>query len=440
MKHFLFFLATFWSLTLTAQYKTTVTPVKSWPLITSPDFLSYSNEWNDFLLFPRTEGQEKIYSLLMIDRATDDVHLSSDIRVATQVGDNHFSLAGIALAGRNLTAFVESRNFKTGRNVMAMQAVDNNGGLTSEGMLVGYFDFEKKEQPGTWHISSTPDQKSITLIAQLPQESSGRERFKYFFLNENLTIIHKGEFAVDHAEDEALRIRQFLPSNEGEMFIIAEGSEKNKWFPHIYKSNIKATGSTELLLNGLDAGDENSDCRGIINRNGELIVAGYRRKKTIPEGKTSGITGTWMFSSATGVVKVNAISAASLSLKPLNLICNKDTYFLIGQTATGFYVTGFASDGLKKFDIPVSSNLSVGASKNESWIASGILQGKLCLVYNESGVKVIAINNEGISEPGATVDNLAGKESSILPAYVANDDHILTLSKTESQTKLIFIR
>jgi len=434
LKRFFLIILILGSLKLNAQFKPFVSTAKPFVLETGTEFLSYSNEWNDFLLFGRDEHTEKVYSLLMTDE-NDELVITSNIRVATQVEDNHFSLAGLALAGRNLTAFVESRNFKTGRNVMAMQAVDNKGGLTSEGMLVGYFDFAKAEQPGTWHISSSPDQKSIALIAQLPHVPNAADKFMYFFINENLTITHKGEFSAGGVNDKPLKLKQFLTSDKGELYLIAEGVKGKGHFPIVYKANLSGDLAAELPV-GLSGGQyQSGSYKGNINPEGELVLAGY-----LENGNPLKPCGTWSFNSSGPQIRINLFektlkfSGADQNFEVLNVLFNKETYFLVGKSKNQIHVNGFDTNGSRKFDILLNADLNTS-----SGMASGILQDQLCLLYNQPSLSATAISNNGIVSSPEKYTSLSDK--AVYPQFfIANENHIAVISKTGEEVSVITFR
>jgi len=412
-------------------------------------FVSYFNEWNDFLLFRRTENTEQIFGLMLT--ADEEIVLTSDLRVATQVGDNHFTLAGLALAGRNLTAFVQSHNLLTGRNVMAMQAVDNKGGLTSEGMLVGYFDFKSADDPGIWHIASSPDRKHIALIAQLPYEEGKARMFRYFFMNENLTITHKGEFSAGMGQG-PLQLSQFLPSDAGELYLIARGTEDRHNYPVVLKASIQSGTCSELPLNPLVKTGYCQSYQAKINASGHLIIAGYVTEERQPGSFCSG---SWYYdASVSQDVTVNTFARPVAGLSAHQLLFNDNTYFLTGISAAGIIVTGFSYTGSSKFDrfiarIAPDDKLLAG-------VATGILQQQLCLVYNTVPVfggtvkdkslnrhqlMLAMIDNNGSQSPAGDFSKEAGEDAAALPGYFsASPEHILFPLRTKGGVKVITFR
>lgn len=472
MKPFLFFALIFGSLHLAAQHKaaTSYTPIvsaaKQFALKPGIDFLSYSNQQNDFMLIGRMENTEKIYSLIMTDDG-DEIVTASNIRVATEVGDNHFKLAGLALAGSNLTAFVESHNRKTGRNVMAMQAVDKNGGLTSEGMLVGYFDFVKADHPGLWHIASSPDQKKIALVAQLPHELNKPERFKYFFMDENLTMTHTGEFTINNQNDktaagyQGLQISNFLVSDKGALYLIAAGSAESHHFPVVYKGMAGSDQCVPLPVGGAAGDYECGNYRAMVNPAGDLIIAGYFQKKGGTGGMDALTSGSWIFNASGQGIKLSAFETPAPVLTADHLVSGRDTYFLVGCSRAGMHVSGFNAAGNKKFEIPVARDLMAGMAMHdhsgnkarpEEGIASGVLGDRLCLIYNDLAGKYKAggtglvtvglfVNNEGLAGAPVVYDSLTADNTLLLPHFFnASADHIRVLASAEDEVKVITFR
>ncbi|HMI04335.1 MAG TPA: hypothetical protein VK541_17735 [Pedobacter sp.] len=448
-----------------ASYAPIVSAAKQFALKPGIDFLSYSNQQNDFMLVGRLENTEKIYSLVMTDDG-DEIVTASNIRVATEVGDNHFKLAGLALAGSNLTAFVESHNRQTGRNVMAMQAVDKNGGLTSEGMLVGYFDFIKADDPGFWHIASSPDQKKIALVAQLPHEVNKPERFKYFFMDENLTMTQTGEFSVGNeyaktAGYQGLPVADFLVSDKGDLYLIAAGSAENRHFPLVYKGVAGSDQCVPVPVAGATIDYECGNYRATVNPAGELIIAGYFQKKDGTGGMDALTSGSWNFITSGQGIKFSTFETPVPVLSADHLVSGKDTYFLVGCSRAGIHISGFKAEGNKKFEIPVARDLMAGMAmhdhssskaKPEEGIASAILDSKLCLIYNDQAGKYktggtglitigLSVSNEGLAGTPVVYDSLTADNTLLLPKfYSANADHIRVLASAENEVKVITFR
>ena len=448
-----FFLVVFFlcGLRAGAQFKVSVSAARPFKPNAEKGFFSYSNEWNDFLLFKRIENTEQIFGLVMTDDA-DEILLTSDLRVATQVGDNHFTLAGLALAGRNLTAFVQSHNRVTGRNVMAMQAVDNKGGLTSEGMLVGYFDFRAPDDPGLWHIVSSPDRQHIALIAQLPHEQGKPQQFKYFFINENLTITHKGDFSIAGTENDPLRLRYFLASDKGELYLLTEGDARNFYFPAIYSVSVQTEQCNPMPLRGAGAGQmECGAFRAVVDAEGQLTVAGYLRKG----GQAPAVAvGAWSFSaSGNQGLRTGLFEKPVAVLDAADLLTNGGFSFLIGRVSSGFHVTGLDADGNKKFELPVKRGTGSAAEGTgvdlfnpESGIAAGIIGQKLCLVYNDRTAGgpsplLLAVGADGRPDSPQDLGREVGANALLLPAFFsANADHIVVPAQTEAGVRIVTIR
>lgn len=451
MKKILFILWLSVAFNAGAQIKTYLSDERPFRPDPEKGFVSYFNEWNDFLLFRRMENTEQIFGLILT--AEEEIVLTSDLRVATQVGDNHFTLAGLALAGRNLTAFVQSHNTLTGRNVMAMQAVDNKGGLTSEGMLVGYFDFKSPDDPGIWHIASSPDRKHIALIAQLPYEEGKARMFRYFFMNENLTITHKGEFSAGKGQG-PLQLSQFLPSDSGELYLIARGREDRHNYPVVLKASVQSGSCSEVPLTPLVKAGYCQSYQAKINASGHLIIAGYitEERQPAPDGLRSG---SWYYdASVSPDVTVNTFARPVAGLNAHQLLFNGNTYFLTGMSASGIAVTGFSYTGSAKFDRFIAR--AAPEDKLLAGVAAGILQQQLCLVYNTvpglggtakgrslNGQQLMLnmIDNDGNQSPAGDFTKEAGEGTAALPGYFsASPEHILFPLRTKEGVRVITFR
>ena len=437
------FLLMFCSLKLTAQDPSAViSEAKIFSLKPVSDFYSFSNDWNDFMVFRHAEKDVATsYSLVMTGR-NDEIALASNIRVATQVEDNHFSLAGLALAGRNLTAFVQSHNLVTGRSLMSMQALDNKGGLSSEGMLVGYFDVKDAANAGSWKIASSPDQKHIGLIAQLPYVPGEPERFNYYFINEHLTITHKGEFSIENAGLHTLQIRDFLCTDQGGFYLTGASLPGNEGYPLVYKAGVGSDSCKVIPVHRKVLGYESGSYQAKLNPQGELVLAGYFQNKGVVEVKKVQTAGIWSFnSSKPKEVNFQPFDLLAERLDVRHLLINGATYFLVGESKSEILVSALGADGTRKFDLSLNRALNATSSEALPSIVAGILQGKLFLVYgNGKALVALSIDDNGVRKEEKVLEELKAEDKLLPQFFSGNSDHFRILSASADEIQVITLR
>ena len=172
-------------------------------------------------------------------------------------------------------------------------------------------------------------------------------------------------------------------------------------------------------------------------------------------------SGSWSFNSSGQGVKLSAFDTPVPVLTADHLVSGKDTYFLVGCSRAGIHLSGFNAAGDKKFEIPVARDLmagmamhdhSSGKAKPEEGIASGVLDGRLCLIYNDLAGKYkaggtglvavgLSVDHEGLISASVVYDSLNADNTLLLPHFFsASADHIRVLASAEDAVKVITFR
>jgi hypothetical protein len=175
-----------------------------------------------------------------------------------------------------------------------------------------------------------------------------------------------------------------------------------------------------------------------VNPAGDLVIGGdIQQKKTFSAGDPQA-SGAYLFTSAKpSEVKTFSFEKPVTNLTARNIVYNGDTFFLVGEqymadkqrntapvlsaaamidvfeySHNDIMVSAFTTDFTKKFEIPISRKWTGHDFDLDLTIASGIINNKLVLVYNDQYSKYIddkyrrevrlpiavAITNDGLME------------------------------------------
>ncbi len=462
MKKLLLALLTFSSITASAQLNASMGKYTQYTLLAQSRSTAYSNSDYDYFIINRKEAFDRINTVIAVDN-TGVIKLVKDIRVPVgSFSDDHY-IKNIVLAGKNLTAFIETRTKATGKNTLSMRTIDKYGNLSPESLTAGDFDFTKMGNSGSWYITATPDQKHIAAIAMLPHEKDKPNLFKYFFIDENLKVTAAGQFTDNSIGKKDLNVKNIYASDKGDLYIVSEEMEKGYTYPTVYKSAVELDHCTVLPVNFPDANAKNFNYMAAVNPTGQLVLAGYLQEKRAFTTDNITITGTYLFNSANPQeTKINKFEPGRLNLNIRNILFNGETTFIVSEeykvekldnpnkvslgndllaySYSNLLVSGFDAAGVKKFDADINRKRLKGEYRQTYMVASGIFKNKLLLVYNDNA-KVygksrdnllpltLSIDNAGQMSQPATYDKQMGNDVEVLSEYFSfGADRIVVLT------------
>jgi hypothetical protein len=435
-------------------------------------FTSFSNADADYFVLCHTERFLKVNTLVATDK-NGTVTIVKNIMPKMSMFTS-FDIKNLLVVGKTPVLFVQTRDKKTGKNTLTASGIDNAGNLDATGIPVASFDFTKMGNAGDWYTALTPDKHHVAVLFKAPHEKDVADHFKYFIEDENMKEVSKGEFTFAGGTKE-IYVDDFLASDKGDLYLLSHDSEQDYQFPILYKY---AAGQASIIpVTIADQAVKSLNYIFKVNPAGDLIIAGYTQKKA---GFTVGdikATGSWLFnSSKPNEVKTFSFDKPVTNLTARNIVFNGDTFYLVGEAykadkqqsnATGFarmnaepefvynhndiMVTGYSNDGNKKFDIPISRSMTTRNNDNQLMIASGVVNGKLALVYNEQYNKYIndpirrgeklplavSITNDGLMEAPVLFDkDLDIRVSSYIltPEYFSENNGKLVLLNINSQS------
>jgi len=402
-----------------------------------PAYTSYATDNADYFIVKRVANFENINTLIIADKA-GTIKLAKEIRINRGTFTENAEVQKVIVAGNQPIAFIERHSKSQSKNTLTAQTIDANGEVNIPGVTIGEIPFTKMGSPGDWYTTLTPDKKHIAVIGQLPHEKDMPDQFIYFLLDENLKQIGKGQVSFAGNNNKKIPVFNFLASDKGDLYIIAEEFDKSYKYPMLYKvaAGTNATSITPVMPP--DPSLRNLSYTSSVNAAGELIMAGYTQQKKTFAMNDVEAKGTWLFNSAKPLeVKLFPFDKAVTNLTARNIVYNGDTFFLIGEqykeekeesNATGLarlnmednykytheniQVTAFSNDGAKKFDLPVSRKFTAVNFDESLMVASGIINNKLALVYNDTYGKyfegnyrknyklpvAVLINNDGLMD------------------------------------------
>lgn len=404
--------------------------------IQQPKFASFATDNADYFIIKRTERFEKINRLIIADK-NGNISTSKDIRINMGVFNNDAGVNSLQVVGNNVVVFVEGRSKKDGKNTLTARTVDDNGNVSTTDLPVSSIDFVKMSNAGEWFTAVTPDKKHIAVIGHLPHEKNMPDQFKYVLLDENLKEQGKGQCSFAGYTKE-IPVFDFLASDKGDLYIISEEFDKSYKYPVIYQAKAGSASGNIIPVIMADPSLRMLSYTTSVNPAGELIVAGYsQQKKTFSAGDVKA-EGTFLYNSTRPQeVKTFKFDKPVTNLTARNIVYNGDTFFLVGEQykaekepsrATGMavlnahdtylythediQVTAFGLDGNKKFDLALSRKWPARSNDQEFMVASGIVNNKLAVIFNDQYGKyiddkyhrndylpvAILINNDGLMD------------------------------------------
>ena len=480
MKYFLFSLALVMGLGAFAQVQVIQgNNSPQFSLSKQVDFTSFTTAKANYFVLKRTEHFEKINTLIVADKS-GAIMTDKEIRINMGSFNNQTGVKNLLVINSTPVVFVENRDKGAGKNTLTASTIDDNGNINAASVSIGSMDFVKMSNAGDWYAALTPDQKHVAVIGKAPYEKGTAAQFSYFMLDDKLQVTGKGAFTFS-GNDKNIYVMNFLASDKGDLYIIADDFDKSYKYPTLYKYTVDGTGVTIPVMIA-DPGFKNLNYIARLSPQGDLVLAGYMQKKSTFSAGDPAAVGTWMFNSS----KANEVKTFNFD-KPItnattrNLVYNGDVLFLVGEqykadkvetTASGpaaanfeeiynythgdIIVTGFTADGnTKKFDLSVSRQWTAKNFDQDLTVASGTINNKLGVVFNDQYGKyfddpyhknlklpvAVLVSNAGAMDPPVIFANqLDVKVSSytLYPQFFNSDPgHLMVLSGNSQSIKTV---
>jgi len=447
-----------------------------------PVFTSYSTDNADYFVIRITsETFERINTLIVADKS-GNIITDKEITVNRGMMNNINNIKELLVVGNTPVVFVENHNRDGGKNTFTARTIDKNGNVNATGIDIGSIDMGKMSAPGDWYVCLTPDKKHVAVIGKMAHVKDAPDQFKYFILDDNLKEVSKGQFSFAGNTKE-IEVYNFSASDKGDFYIVADEFDKSYKYPVLYKYTAGGQ-ATIIPVMISDPGLKNLSYTMKVNQAGELVIAGYMQKKKTFSAGDPEATGSWLFnSSKINEVKTFNFDKPIINMTARNIVYNGDTFYLVGEqykadkqstgmqqgmglsrmsmagvfdyTHNDILATGFTVDGNKKFEIPISRKWMARDFDQEFMVSSGIINGKLALIYNDQYGKYIddrvyknhklpvsvLITNDGLMEaPVQFAKELDVKISTyvLYPQFFsANNGQIMVLSANANSVKTI---
>ncbi|GAA4314231.1 hypothetical protein GCM10023149_10320 [Mucilaginibacter gynuensis] len=413
MKYLLYLVTLAFCTHATAQIKVTQgSNSQPFTLTKHPSFSSYSNATANYFITSRTEHFENINNMVVADK-TGNIIAANDVRLNMGVFNNTYGVDKLIVTGNGPVVFVENHSKAALKNTFSVRSVDNNGTISNTETVIGVIDFLKMSNPGKWYVALSPDHKHIAVVAQSPHQKNIPDQFTYYLLDENFKETGKGQFSFAGNTKE-ISVWDFLASDKGDLYLLSEDYDQSYKLPMIYKYSINGQPTIIPVLLP-DPKLRNLSYTYKVNPDGDLIIAGYTQKKQSFTAGDVQATGTYLFTTAKPAEpKIFAFEKPVTNMTAINIIFNGDTFYLIGEqfkeekeqfkgnalsaaALDDVYnyqhndvgVTGFSAAFVKKFDIFMSRKWVGHEYDQDLAIASGIMNNKLALIYNDEYGKYI---------------------------------------------------
>lgn len=437
-------------------------------------FASFYTDKLNYFVIKHVEEFEKMNTLIVADK-NGHIITDKEIRINRGVFNNPSSVKNLLVVNTTPVIFVENRNKAEGKNTLTVRAIDDNGNVSDNATTIGTTDFVKLTNAGEWYAALTPDKKHVAIIGKAPYEKGTVNQFSYFILDDKMQVTAKGQFSFA-GKTENISVYDFLASDKGDFYIMSEDFDKSYKYPTLYKYTAGGA-ATIIPVMISDPGLKNLNYITKVNPDGDLIIAGYMQKKKSFSVGDPEATGTWLFNSS----KINEVKTFNFD-KPVsnvtarNIIYNGDVFYLVGEqfkadketshsgalasmsepavydyTYGDIMVTGFTTDGNKKFEMALSRSWQAKDFDQDLTVASGTINNKLALVYNDQhgkyiddkyykNIKVpvaVLITNDGLMEtPVQFAKELDVKISTykLFPQYFINEPGRLMILSVNSQS------
>ncbi len=439
-----------------------------------PSFTSFGTENADYFVIKRTESFENINTLIIADK-NGNISAAKDIRLNMGIISNTFDVKNLLVVGNAPIIFVENHIKDGGKNIFVAHIVDHNGKVSDTGVTIGSMDFTKMSNAGEWYAALSPDKKHVAVIAVSPYEKNTAQQFQYFILDEAMKEVSKGQFSFA-GNAKQIYIYDFLTSDKGDLYIVSEDYDKSYKLPVLYK--YTPDGQPTIIPVMMAEPDlKNLTYTTKVSPAGDLIIGGYvQKRQNLTVGDTQAI-GSYLFNSAKpNEVKTFNFDKPVTNLTARNIVYNGDTFFLIGEqyqavkqkftgsvlspkalvdvfdyTHQDIMVTGYTMDFNKKFEMALNRKLTAHEFDQDLMIASGVINNKLALVYNDDYGKYIddkyrrynklpiavLITNDGLMEsPVHFAEELSVKVSTytLYPQFFSNNNGRLVLLSGNAQS------
>ncbi|MDR3696145.1 hypothetical protein [Mucilaginibacter sp.] len=480
MKYFLLSLALLMGLSAFAQVQVAQgNNSPQFSLSKQVDFTSFTTAKADYFVLKRTEHFENINTLIVADKS-GSIITDKEIRVNMGSFNNQSGVKNLLVVNSTPVVFVGNRDKNAGKNTLTASTIDDNGNISTAMVTIGSMDFEKMSNAGDWYAALTPDQKHVAVIGKSPYEKGTATQFSYFMLDDKLQVTGKGTFTFA-GNDKNIYVTNFLASDKGDLYIIADDFDKSYKHPTLYKYSVGGTGVIVPVMTA-DPGLKNLNYIARLSPRGDLVLAGYMQKKSTFSAGDPAAIGTWMFnSSKSNEVKTFNFDKPITNATARNLVYNGDVWFLVGEqykadkvetTVSGpaaanfeeiynythgdIIVTGFSADGSsKKFDLSVERQWTAKDFDQDLTVASGTIGNKLAVVFNDQYGKYIddryhknlklpvavLVSNAGVVDsPVIFANELDVKVSSytLYPQFFNNDQgHLMVLSGNAQSIKTV---
>ncbi|HEY0055628.1 MAG TPA: hypothetical protein VGB63_09750 [Pedobacter sp.] len=377
---------------------------------------TYTTENADYFILKNMNMSVNFGQRIVVADKSGKITAAKELKFNPGTFNNSLEIISMGVVKNTLAAFVTNHNKGEGKNTLSIRTIDEKGDFSSTDISVGQIPFLKLTNPGDWYINVTPDKKHVAVVGQLPHEKNKADQFVYYFLDENFKQISTGQFSFPSVLQN-IGITELLASDKGDFHLLSQEYDKSYLYPVIYQAKINSTETNIVPVKIEDPGLKNIGYKSVMNTKGEVVLAGYTQaKKTLSSGNS--ISGTWNFnSSKPAEVKTEPFEKPIENLVPSSLLLNGNTYYLIGEQYTksretptsqqvlareenfnftygDIVVIAFDEGGLKKFQIPLSRNLSARNVYQDLAIATGILNNKLTLIYNDQYNKYVNSGNE----------------------------------------------
>lgn len=399
---------------------------------------------------------------------------------------NTYSIDDVIHFGTSAYTLVRHTEKGNQKNTLLARVIDNLATISEKETELIDFHIEKMMNPGQFHSSISPDNKTMAILGELPYAKDQSAALKIALYDPSLKKIKEGEVTLP-GEDTKNKTLHLKVANDGTVYIIKRTTTRiGEIALKIYQWSAK--NPTDLKEYVIETSEPNQIFNYVyeVNQNNEIIVSGliYIRK-TLSMNDVKA-TAAFYFTNKNKSEKVFTtfnLDGNVDNLTARKILVNDNTVFLIAEqykseklpipagtpagtktvenfnyTHQGEYVIAMDFDGNKKFQLNVGKNFTARNFDKQYYSAYFICNDKLTIVYNDQKSKykenytseyeivpvLVQITNDGLLQsPVVFIENPKMEVDYVLyPSYVVQDtpNQLSFLMKKNSTMNLLTIK
>lgn len=411
-----------------------------------------------------------------------EVTAEKKLEINLGVFNNSFSIDQVISLGGKVYALVEHLDKPAGKKTLLARIIEPSGLISTEELELLSFPFEKTMNSGFNQVITSPDQRTLLAVGELPFVKDQSAKVKLSLFDNVFNKKHELEITIP-GEDTKNKTLSAYVANDGTVYLVKRTTTKNGEISlHIIQIDPITAELKEYPLQ-LAAPQQFYNYTCDVNNENELVICGtiYERKSVQVGEKTA--TSIFYFVNEN---KTQSVSKTFLLNSPVENLCSRKILFegnTIFFTAEQFkeekitptaaastasfdynytythkneYIFGIGTDGSKKFELNLSKDFTASNFDKQYWSTYFLANGKFNIIYNDLSKKysdyyeqnitpvLVQINSDGLmGSPILFQNNLkVPYNMTLYPVYFVQNskDQFSFLLKNMEHSQLMHLR